>query len=347
MNSPFQTTNKSFGQKMVIGLGALIMLAVIMTYLKVILLPLVLAFFITCILNPLALLFERWGLPRPLAVVATVLLGLAIIWLTANFMFTSLIAFRDGLPTYRPRLDNLYDQLTALRDERLSFLTLDLIKTHLASFSFGQVFASLFNNFFSLTGYLLLTAVFILYFLPAIPALPIKLKQAFPGPKGEELCLAVEGLSLQVQHYILTKSLLSAGLGFLVGLTCWLFGVDFATTWGIFAFFLNFIPTLGAVVASLMPAILGVIQLGWGTALWLFIVLIIIMALTGNFLEPLILGRSVNLSPTIAFLSILAWGWLWGGIGMIIAVPATAIFKFAFDRLPSLRPVGSLMGRKG
>ncbi|MDR1578647.1 MAG: AI-2E family transporter [Deltaproteobacteria bacterium] len=342
--SPTHTHHKSFGLKMFIGLGSLIMLGAIMTYLKIILLPMVLAFFITCILNPLAIVFQHWKLPRPLAILATLLLGLAIIWLTANFMFMSLVAFRDGFPAYQESLDALFGQLTAFRDSRFSFLTFDLIKTHLDSFSFGQFFGDLFNNFFSLTGYLLLTAVFILYFLPAIPAFPEKLKQAFPGSRGEELSQAVQGLSQQIQRYILAKSLLSAGLGFLVGLVCKLFGVDFATTWGMFAFFLNFIPTLGAVTASLMPAILATIQFGLGTGVWLLVVLIFIMALSGNFLEPLILGRSVNLSPTIAFLSILAWGWLWGGIGMIIAVPATAIVKFACDRLTGLKPVGHLMG---
>jgi AI-2 transport protein TqsA len=320
------------------------MLALIMTYLKVILLPMVLAFFITLILNPLATKFQAWGLPRPLAVLATVFLGLASVWLTANFIFTSLIAFRDGLPAYQDRLNALYDQLTALRDSRFSFLTFDLIKTHLSSFSFGGVFTGVFNNFFSLTGYLLLTAVFILYFLPAIPILPGKLQKAFPGPKGLELCRAVEGITDQIQRYILVKSLLSAGLGLLVGLACHVFGVDFAATWGIFAFFLNFIPTLGAIVASLGPAILCAIQISWGTALWFLLVLIVVMVLTGNFIEPRILGRSVNLSPTVAFLSILAWGWLWGGVGMIVAVPATAVIKFACERLPGLKPVGQLMG---
>jgi predicted PurR-regulated permease PerM len=83
------------------------------------------------------------------------------------------------------------------------------------------------------------------------------------------------------------------------------------------------------------------------TALWLLLALIVIMVLTGNFLEPLILGRSVNLSPTVAFLSIVSWGWLWGGIGMIVAVPATAVVKVACDRLPGLEAVGAIMGQLG
>jgi predicted PurR-regulated permease PerM len=330
------------------------MLAVLMSYLKVILLPMVLAFFITCVLNPLATLFHRWGLPRPLAVVATVLLGLATIWITANFIFNSLISFRDGLTAYQARINLFFDRLSSLsdigflnslKDTRFNFLTLDLIKTHLSSLSFSSLIGNLFNSFFSLTGYLLLTAVFILYFLPALPAFPEKLKRAFPGPKGWELCQMVEGLTTQVQNYILAKSILSAFLGLFVGLACWLFGLDFSPTWGIFAFFLNFIPTLGAIAAAVGPTLFAAIQFSFGTALWLLTVLIFIMLLFGNFLEPLILGRSVNLSPTIAFLSLLAWGWLWGGIGMIIAVPATAIIKFVCDQAPPLKPVGQLMGR--
>jgi predicted PurR-regulated permease PerM len=345
MNNSTQPVSRSFGLTLFISLGGVIMLALIMHYLKIIFLPIILAFFITCILNPLALLFQKWGLPRALAVLGTIFLGLAIIWLTTNFIFSSLTAFRDGLPAYHNRLENLYDQLMAIRDSRFNFLTLDLIKSRLSSFSYGQIISSFFNGIFSFTGYLLLTAVFILYFLPAMPALPEKLKKAFRGPKGVEISEAVVGLSAQVQNYILTKSLLSAGLGLMVGLICKLFGVDFAATWGIFAFFLNFIPTIGAVLAALLPAVLCAIQFSWGSALWLMICLTALNLFSGNFLEPLILGRSVNLSPTVAFLSILAWGLLWGGVGMIIAVPATAVIKFACDRLPSLKPVGVLMGR--
>ncbi|MDR1546763.1 MAG: AI-2E family transporter [Deltaproteobacteria bacterium] len=333
------------GAGLFLGLGAVLMLAVMLLHLKIIFLPMILAFFLCCLLNPLVGVFRRWGLPRPAAVICTLALGLAVMWLLCNYVLSSLTAFRDGFPRYEGRFEALLERLNELRLNRLSFVTLDMMQTQLSKLSMGSLLSGFFNSLMSFAGYLLLTALFILYFLPALPALPDKLKKAFPGPRGETLSRGAAAVSAKIQSYILIKAVLSAILGLIVTLTCLGFGVDFAASWGIFAFFLNFVPTLGAPLAVAPPVLLCLVQHGWSRAAWLAAVLGAAELVYGNWVEPIFLGRSVNLSPTAAILSILLWGWLWGGVGMVIAVPATAVIKLTCDGLPALQPAGSLMGR--
>ena len=197
----------------------------------------------------------------------------------------------------------------------------------------------------SFTGHLMLTLLLTLYFLPALPALPGKIRSAFHGVRGEKIGSAVLTVIAQVQRYVLAKTLLSLGLGLAVTAACYAFKVDFTATWGIFAFFLNFVPNLGVPIATLHPVIVCLVQYGPGSSLKLLIALAAIQIVSGNIVEPKILGRSVNLSPTATLLAILVWGWIWGPIGMILAVPLMSVVKLTCQNFPALRPAADLMGR--
>jgi predicted PurR-regulated permease PerM len=158
------------------------------------------------------------------------------------------------------------------------------------------------------------------------------------------ICLAVAQAGEQIQRYILAKTLLSCGLALALTSICYAFKVDFAASWGIFAFLLCFIPNLGPPLAVAPPFLVCLVQYGTSRALWLLAVLSLLEAVYGNWIEPLILGRSVHLSPTVTLLSFLFWGWLWGGVGMVLAVPLMAAVKCSCDNFKSLKPIGTLMG---
>jgi predicted PurR-regulated permease PerM len=330
--------------KLFLGLGLFFMVAFILTNMKIVVLPMVLAFFISCMLNPLVLFFRRRGLPGAVSVVFTLILGLCVIWLALNFVMSSLNSFQEGLPAYKGKLDALVSDMVEFRNRRFEFVTLDMLKEQLQGISFGGLVSGILNSFVTFAGYLALTFIFTLYFLPALPALPGKLRKAFPGRKGVRLCEAVAEVSGKVQGYILVKGLVSVGLGVTFGLVCLAFGVDFAASWGIFAFLLNFIPTVGVIVSVVLPTVLCALQHGYTDALWLAACLGAPAAVVLNWAEPLLLGRSVDLSPTAALMAILFWGVLWGGVGMVIAVPATAVIKLTCDSFRDLEPVGALMG---
>ena len=143
----------------------------------------------------------------------------------------------------------------------------------------------------------------------------------------------------------MAKTLLSLGLGVAVTLACRAFRVDFTPTWGIFAFFLNFIPNLGAPLATLPPVLICLLQYGVGDSVKLLAVLLALQMAQGYVVEPKILGGSVDLSPTATLLALLGWGWIWGLVGMILAGPLMAVVKLVCQNFAGLRPAASLMGR--
>jgi predicted PurR-regulated permease PerM len=122
--------------------------------------------------------------------------------------------------------------------------------------------------------------------------------------------------------------------------------VDFAVTWGALAFFLNFIPTVGSIVASIPPVLLALVQFYpslWPAIITLLAVTTIQMGM-GNALAPKVMGDQLNLSPVVVLLSLLFWGWLWGIVGALISIPIAAAIKIVCENIKTLHPISVMMG---
>jgi predicted PurR-regulated permease PerM len=123
-------------------------------------------------------------------------------------------------------------------------------------------------------------------------------------------------------------------------------GVDFAVTWGALAFFLNFIPTVGSILASIPPVLLALVQFYpslWPAVITLLAVTTIQMGM-GNALAPKVMGDQLNLSPVVVLLSLLFWGWLWGIVGALISIPIAAAIKIVCENIKTLHPISVMMG---
>ena len=153
--------------------------------------------------------------------------------------------------------------------------------------------------------------------------------------------------TVQVQRYLLIKSVASLVTGLLVGVGCAAVGLDFPVTWGLVAFLLNYIPTIGSIIAALPPIALALVQLGVGPAIVVLVLYVAVNMTIGNFIEPRVLGRSLGLSPLIVLLSLLFWGWLWGPVGALFCVPMTVIGKLLLESNEDTRWIAVLLGSPG
>jgi AI-2 transport protein TqsA len=148
-----------------------------------------------------------------------------------------------------------------------------------------------------------------------------------------------------VKGFIVTKTLISAVTGVLVGVTLELLGVELALAFGFFAFLLNFIPTLGSLISTLLPlpVVLMNPELSTTGAILAIAVPGAIHFAIGNLVEPLVMGDSLELHPVALLLSLMIWGAIWGIVGMLLAAPITAVLKILSERIEPTRPLGRML----
>jgi predicted PurR-regulated permease PerM len=191
-----------------------------------------------------------------------------------------------------------------------------------------------------------ITVVFLTYFLLAtLPTFRKKLADLIGTRSGasnmEEVLTEIE---VQMSRYMLLNTLTSAG----VGLAAWGFllvmGLPNALLWGVVAGCLNFVPYIGALVTA---AVIGTAALvtfeETGRVLLVVGGMVLINLLEGNFVTPHLLGKHLPLNPVAIFVSLLYWGWVWGPLGTLLAVPITVMLQVSFSRIESLHPVAVLL----
>ena len=186
--------------------------------------------------------------------------------------------------------------------------------------SYGlSILRVLFTNMFLI----LLTVLFILLETSGFPQ---KLQAAFPDP---EILVHFKTISANVNRYMGFKALISLATGVSIWILLAIIGVDFAGTWGLLAFFLNFIPAIGSIIAAVPAVLWALVQLGLSSALFTVLAYLVVNIIIGNFLDPRIVGRKLGLSPLVVIISLIFWGWVLGPIGMLLSVPLTMIAKIA------------------
>jgi AI-2 transport protein TqsA len=157
-------------------------------------------------------------------------------------------------------------------------------------------------------------------------------------------------IELRVRRYLLVKAIVSALTGLLVGGILGLLGVPLAMVFGLFAFLLNFIPSVGSIISTLLPlpVVLVSPEVSGLTAFLAIAIPGLIQMTIGNFIEPKVMGESLDLHPITILLMLIFWGMLWGIVGMLLATPITAVLKILFEKLETTRPIAELLaGRVG
>lgn len=289
--------------------------------------PFLLAIFLSSLCAPLLYWLQRQGVPNGLAVAAIVLGLLVVALLLMIFVGRSLNTLAQQLPVYQQRLADLITQTIA----QLNKLGLDMSTYPLTDYVtprkvmslvyFGlSLFRGLFTNMF-------LILLLVLFILLETAGFPRKLEAAFPDPEGT--LAHFKSMKANVNRYMGLKTLFSLATGVCVWILLSIIGVDFAGTWGLLAFFLNFIPAIGSIIAAIPAIIWALVQLGLPSALLTVLAYLVVNIIIGNLLEPRFMGHKLGLSPLVVILSMIFWGWVLGPIGMVLSVPLTMIGKIA------------------
>ena len=332
-------------QRMTVALLAFLSLIALGTVLssgRSVVIPLVLAMLASNIFIPFVRRGARKGIPPFLTVFVFLVLFVGVCLMALIFVNARVIALAQAFPRYYARLLALAQSLANTYDLPVNFwegLNLgDKATAYLFNLSGSAV--SFLSN-------LILVMVFMVFILLGSPYFEYKIRKAFSSNNAGRVQLVMEKISLQISRYLVTQTLISAATGILV----WFFlaffiGVDFPITWGILAFFLNFIPTIGSIIASVPPILVALVQFypDLGPFVSSALGLLSIQMVMGNFLTPKLMGDQLNLSPVVVLLSLLLWGWLWGITGALLSVPIAAVIKIICENVTALNPIAALMG---
>jgi len=298
------------------------------------LVPFLISIFLAMVSLPLLNWLKSMKIPNWLAVLVTIVVAIGVLVAIAVLVGGSIQEFMREAPKYRARLVQMYGHI------------LDWIEARGVPVP-PEIAAGLFNPGYAmdmLTGTLrgvaavlsnlLLVFFTIVFILAEAAGFPAKMKAAFGWGAGSD---RLNKIIQEVQRFLAIKSVVSLVTGVLVGTSLWLIGVDFPMLWGGLAFLLNYIPTLGSVLAAIPPVLLAMLQLGPGYALVVALVFMVINIPMGNLIEPYFMGRRLGVSTLVVFLSLVFWGWVWGPVGMLLSVPLTMILKILLENTEDLR----------
>lgn len=306
-----------------------------------ILAPLLLAVFIAIVSAPALRWMRRLGVPKwgALTLITFVLLDVGS--LLALVTTGALEGFRDSLPTYQERFLLLSEQLGGWLEGVGVSGSREAIPDLLDPSKVMIVVRLLLSNASGIfaTGLLVLLAV--IFILLEAPTLPAKLQAAFHLTAEGEARL--HRLLASINRYMLIKTLTSLGTALCVWVLLRVFGIDFAALWAVLAFFLNFVPVVGNILMMIPPVLLALVQTDLKTTLLVVLGYLVINTVIGNVLEPRIMGRGLGISTLAIFIALLLWGWLFGTVGMFLAVPLTTALIIALDASPHTRPFSILL----
>src|SRR5207247_377755 len=186
----------------------------------------------------------------------------------------------------------------------------------------------------------------LLYFLLAYDGVFLtKIIRVIPRLTNKKRAVSiVREIEMQISRYLLTITLINIGLGIAVGTTVSLLGLRNPIMWGVLVATLNFVPYLGAltgIICMTLGAVLSFDSLGY--ALIFPAVYLAFGTLEGSFITPWIMGRSLTLNPVIILLSLTFWGWMWGIVGIILAVPILAAFKIFCAHIKPMEPLAEFL----
>jgi len=303
-----------------------------------IIVPFLLSMFIALISFPLLKFFQSKKINTPFSVSLVLLIIISVSLSIAALIGSSLNNFTKSLPQYKEKIVLELDQIYVFAKEN----NINIDTNSLYEFLDPSLIANTLNAFGNvLTNYLLILLI-VMFTLLEAAGFSKKIKLAFNSDKS---IANFRTFSTNMNKYLTIKTIVSIITGLLIYISLTIIGLDHAIMWGLIAFFLNYIPTIGSIIASIPAIIIALIQFNIYYAFLVAILYFSINIIMGSIIEPRYLGKELGLSTLIIFLSLVFWGWLLGPVGMLLSVPLTMIMKIAIESNNDTKWIAVLLGR--
>ena len=293
---------------------------------------------------PQVLWLQRKRVPPVLAALIVICGMVAVLLIAGVLVGASLSSFTVNIPAYQARLQEQIQSLKMYLAGKGIENVDKILSEYVDPAALMRLTASLLSGLGSALSNIFLILLIVTFILLEAPNFPAKLKAAF----GSRMLKARPFMQFidDINHYVVVKTGVSVSTGILTGVWLAVLGVDFPVLWGFLSFLLNYVPSLGVVIAAVPAVLLALVQYGLGRALLVAIGYLAVNIVVGSILEPRIVGRGVGLSTLVVFLSLVLWGSIFGLVGMVLCVPITMTLKFALENNEETRWFAVLLGRE-
>jgi len=343
------TFQESKTTKIFLGILVIFAFGFILHILGSIFKPLFIAILFSFILEVPIKWMRRIKIPKAIAIVVVLVVTFILLYLIGLLIYSNINIFVDEFPKYQTKFEEFY--LSILESLKIPEESVNQYYSQiewsqlLQKLSIPKILSSSVGSFINFIANLFLIFLFTVYILLGREHLLKNVEEAFPGKRSTKFYDVFKNINRGVQRYLFTKTIISLGTGLSAAIILMIFGVDFAWIWGLLTFLLNFIPNIGSVIATIPPILVAIFQFGgFFPAIWVGILLIAIQTAWGNIIEPAIMGKSLNMSPLVVIISLIFWGFIWGPIGMILAVPISSTIQIVCANIEPLKSISILMG---
>ena len=322
---------------------------VVLIYAQIVIIPFILAlllWYLIRVTKKLLLkvkLFDR--LPDWLLTIVSSAFLLGMVWLMINMITSNIQQLTVRMPLYQNNIIQITNMINAYFQVDVATILQNFAK----NFEFAKVLTGVLSALTGLFGNAVTILLYLLFLILEEKMFPKKLELMYANKSKHEKVVKIVGkIDKSISNYIALKTMISVITGVLSYFTLLFIGVDAPAFWAFLIFVLNFIPTIGSLVATGFPAIFALLQFGDFKPGILVLVLVgSIQLVVGNFVEPKIMGNSLNISPLVVIITLMIWGMMWGITGMLLSVPITVILIIVMAEFPSTRPFAILLSQDG
>ncbi len=328
-----------------VTMAALVIILTGVKFAEGIISPFLVALFVTAISSPAMFWLNKYNVPAGLSVSLIILTIILAGFVTTSIVSSSLHDFSANMPLYQERLQSITNSLAANLDKLGLHLRLDELKK---IFNLGKVMGFIgvtFNHVLGTLTNIFLILMVVIFLLLELSTFSYKFSILSSDP--EQTRSHMKEISGTINRYFQIKTLTSVLTALPIIIVLSLMGIDFPVLWGIVAFFLNFVPNIGSIIAAVPVILLALIQFGFLAAGQVVILYLVMNNVVGNFLEPKLMGQSLGLSTLVVFLSLVFWGWLLGPVGMFLSVPLTMTLKIIMDTDKKTRWISIMLSNDG
>jgi predicted PurR-regulated permease PerM len=313
-----------------------------------IMLPLVMALLLSILYLPIVLFLEKKKIPTSLIVTFIAIFTVAVILVVANIFISTINEILGQQDFLINQLKNKFLSIAGILTS-LPYLNLDLetLQEGMNTLLNRNVITTAASGFFrgasSFGSSFLMFTLYFLFLLPGMSRYQTFLK--YVGGENESLLEDYEKIQKNVSTYMLIKTILSLVTGTITWCVCTILGLKFAFFWGFLTFVLNFIPSIGSIIATLLPTIMGLILFdSYKQVLILLLFLGANQMIIGNFLDPRIMGNRLRLNTVTVLFGLVFWGVIWGIPGMLLSVPLSVIMKLMLEKSHTWSIIARIMG---